>query len=500
MVEQEKEPQISPIAENTEYLATVREMETALGLTYSPNYSSKDHSPKPSVGITKRKKSAKVILTVTSGSLEGQKFKFDSRTTCLIGRAKDCNPQLPNDKANRVISRYHCLLDINPPNIRVRDLGSKNGTYVNGEKIGQRQIGESASRADRMRSPEYDLKEKDKFQLGNTVFRVTIERGSQDNPSVVKPSLDLLSIINNTIAQAATDKRDKIALKDYKIIRSLGKGAFSEVFLVLNQQTGQLAALKVMQPQESLNTDNKEIFLREVANTHALNHPNIIRLLDYGYANNIFFFVLEYCEGGNVAELMRQKGGRLSLDEAMVIILQTLDALEYAHNAEIPFAARGNGTFRPGRGLVHQDIKPRNIFLEKKGDTQVVKLGDYGLAKAFDQAGFSGQSRSGARAGTLSFIPRQQVLDLKYCQPDADVWAVAACLYNLLTGTFPRDFAQKDSLLAVLQNKAVPIRERNASIPKALASIIDSALIDDPEINFKSAADLKKALTQSANQ
>lgn len=80
--------------------------------------------------------SAKVILTITKGNLKGQKFEFDSRTTCIIGRADDCYPKIPDDEYHRTISRYHCLLDINPPNIRVRDFGSKNGTFVNGQKIG----------------------------------------------------------------------------------------------------------------------------------------------------------------------------------------------------------------------------------------------------------------------------------------------------------------------------------------------------------------------------
>ncbi|MBV9125107.1 MAG: FHA domain-containing protein, partial [Planctomycetes bacterium] len=81
---------------------------------------------------------AKVILQVTKGKLQGQEFVFDERTTCILGRADDCNPRLPNDIHHAAISRHHCLLDINPPDIRVRDFGSRNGTFVNGSKIGQR--------------------------------------------------------------------------------------------------------------------------------------------------------------------------------------------------------------------------------------------------------------------------------------------------------------------------------------------------------------------------
>src|ERR1700704_2250284 len=81
---------------------------------------------------------AKVTLTVTKGKLKGEEFVFDDRTTCIIGRANDCSPCVPDDQDHKTISRHHCLLDINPPDIRVRDFGSLNGTYVNGHKIGQR--------------------------------------------------------------------------------------------------------------------------------------------------------------------------------------------------------------------------------------------------------------------------------------------------------------------------------------------------------------------------
>ncbi|MFW5666731.1 MAG: FHA domain-containing protein, partial [Coleofasciculus sp.] len=80
--------------------------------------------------------SAKVILTVITGSLKGKNFEFSDRTTCILGRAKDCHPRLPNDRYHKTISRYHCLLDINPPDIRIRDFGSLHGTYVNGKIIG----------------------------------------------------------------------------------------------------------------------------------------------------------------------------------------------------------------------------------------------------------------------------------------------------------------------------------------------------------------------------
>src|SRR3954447_24422516 len=102
--------------------------------------------------------SAKVTLTVTKGKLEGEEFVFNERTTCIIGRAKDCSPRVPNDQDHKTISRHHCLLDINPPDIRVRDFGSLNGTAVNGQKIGQREKHHTREEAAQIVSQEHDLK------------------------------------------------------------------------------------------------------------------------------------------------------------------------------------------------------------------------------------------------------------------------------------------------------------------------------------------------------
>jgi eukaryotic-like serine/threonine-protein kinase len=148
--------------------------------------------------------------------------------------------------------------------------------------------------------------------------------------------------------------------------------------------------------------------------------------------------------------------------------------------------------------LVHRDIKPANIFLIVNKGKIIAKLGDYGLAKAFDLAGLSGQTMTGSAMGTPQFMPRQQVLEFKYAQPDVDVWAVAATLYFMLTGAFPRDLTDKiNPMLEILTKPPVPIRERDASIPKPLANLIDKALIDYPELHFKSAIAFKQHLIEA---
>jgi hypothetical protein len=443
---------------------------------------------------------SKIVLTVTQGQNPGQEYVFDSRTTCIMGRSPDCNPQLPSDSQHLTISRYHCLLDINPPDIRIRDFGSLNGTYVNGKKIGQRQFYQTPQEAAKLRFPEHDLQTGDEIKLGNTIFQVSIEIDSTEVPVFhsaahyyQEEKSNFSEAIQRLLAASKSGDANLREISGYNAVKHLSQDLFGEVYLIKHRNTEQFVALKIMIPVVNANERSIKMFIGDLANTQALSHFNIVQLFDYGLFDEIFFLTMEYCKGGHVGDLMQKSGGKLPVDLAVDIILQVLDGLIYAHNTEIPYIKLPDGSFGKGKGLIHRDLNPTNIFLTYIDDAVVAKIGDYGLTKAFDLAGLSGQTLTGNAARSPVFMPRQQVLNFKYAQPDVDVWAAAACLYNMLTGVFPRDFAG-DPFLAVLQNNPVPILMRDNSLPKGLAEVIDKALEDRPGIRHKSAVDFKKAL------
>jgi serine/threonine-protein kinase len=225
-------------------------------------------------------------------------------------------------------------------------------------------------------------------------------------------------------------------------------------------------------------------FLLEVSNTRLLNHRHVVRLFDVGYSRGTFFMVLEYCDGGSVAEQLPKRGSTLPVDEAVEITLQALEGLDYAHNV-----------LGSGKGLVHRDRKPANLFLVGTGCWRMVRIGDYGLAKAFDDAGLSGSTRTGETAGMPYFMLCQQVIQFEYVRPDVDVWALAASLYQMLTGAVPRDFgAKRDPWLVVLVTNVVPILRHRPMLPPKLAEVIDAALVDQPRIHFPTAAAFREAL------
>ncbi len=512
---------------------------------------------------------ATVTLSVTQGTLRGESFTFDERTTCIMGRSKECYPQLPNDEAHRKISRHHCLLDINPPDIRIRDFGSLNGTYVNGEKIGQREKDQSLEEAQSQTFPEYDLKEGDEIKLGDTIFQVgisvpaacvdcgaeipeaqreqsrlegetyrcqicrdTLEKAQREAEAQrqqaaapkPQPKHDVCSICGKDVSQeigknrhgdyvcascrkdpakiiywllqgAAKGKQELVAIQGYSMIKELGRGGMGKVYLAQHEQSGLQVALKVMLPEVAADPESVRRFLRETAMTKTLKHPNVVQLYQHGCSEGTFFFTLEFCDGGSLDYYLAKRGGKLPVDESLEIMLQLLDGLEYAHNAIIPDFELADGSKKTVHGLIHRDIKPGNFFLSGSGRRRLAKIADYGFAKAFDAAGLSGLTMTGAVAGTPPFMPRQQVINFKHAKPEIDVWAMAASLYNMLTGQVPRNFRRgADPWMILLKEAPVPIRQRDASIPKKLAEVIDTALIDHPSIQFKTAAAFKHAL------
>jgi len=119
-----------------------------------------------------------VTLKITRGPLAGQDFAFKERTYFMIGRAEDCDIRLPADYESSDVSRHHCVFDIGPPSVLVRDLGSRNGTYVNDEKIGRRPLHQEPEEADLNDCPACELHDGDEIRVGKTIFRVGIKANS----------------------------------------------------------------------------------------------------------------------------------------------------------------------------------------------------------------------------------------------------------------------------------------------------------------------------------
>ncbi len=300
-----------------------------------------------------------------------------------------------------------------------------------------------------------------------------------------------LKALEKLLLGAIQGNEEAKKIKGYTKVKTLGKGGMGEVWLMENDKTKERVALKLMLPRFAGNKQSCDMFKREADVAQQLNHPNVVRVFEHGYENSTHFILMEYCDGGSLDHLIAKRGGKLDIDFATNIMMQILDGLIYTHTAEV--TAKKSGVPVRVNGVVHRDFKPGNVFLSGSIARPVAKIADFGLAKAFEVAGYSGFTGmfEGAR-GTALYMPLQQVLNFRKSKPEVDVWAAAASYYHMLTGAVPKEFPPgKNPADCILNTSAVPIRTRNPKIPSRLARVIDAALVDSPNIGVTSAKELK---------
>ncbi len=423
----------------------------------------------------------KAIIEVVEGPGAGRRIVFEQYGVCVVGRDHDCTFQLPED--DEAVSRYHFIIEAHPPEVRVRDLGSMNGTFVNGTRYGGRADNETPAEAQaKYQFPQVDLKDGDKIKAGRTVFAFSLEYPQRTvliDPSNTTPIGALTSLM---LQAGLVPDNQQDAVPGFQIIRQIGAGASGMVYLARRVKDDLQIALKIMLAKAVYDEKLKVYFMREIKILSKLSHRNIVSLLEAGSTGGGFYFAMEYCDSESVGHLLKRKGGRLTVDEALPLVLDALEGLAYAH----------------ARGYVHRDINPGNILLTKSVGGVIAKLADFGLSKSFERAGFSGFTLTGVVGGTLPYMPREQLLDFRMSKPSCDVWSMGATLYKMLTDATPLDFAQgADPLGVIMRNKLIPVGARGIPLPSRIAAIIDTATAADPDKRFQNAGQMLKALREA---
>lgn len=429
-----------------------------------------------------------VNLRVLAGPYKGRVFTFDQHDTFMIGRTSDAHLSLPDD---RFFSRHHCLLEIDPPRCFLRDLGSTNGTFVNGLRVG-----------------EAFLKHGDQIQGGESVLFVEVsalERGSDhstvlDQPVPTQPVIVLVECLNcgrREQAQASTQdehltflceecreelRRTPQPVPGYEMVRVLGRGGMGCVMLARNEKTGRAVAIKTLLPECAVSDKAMRRFMREIDVGAALKHPNIVTFLDRGANKGVVYLVTEFIEGCDAAKLADARGGQLPCSETISIVSQALDALSYAHS----------------EGYIHRDIKDQNILVSGSGPNLVAKLTDFGLAKSFTQSGMSGVTMAGETAGTIAYMPPEQLRNFRDVRPQSDIYALGMTAYSLLTGELALNLARKSSVAetikAIFDQPPVPLGQRAPHVSREVCEIVDRALIKDPAQRWQTAGAMRTAL------
>ncbi len=428
-----------------------------------------------------------VNLRVLAGPYKDRIFSFTQADTFLIGRSNDAHLCLTDDK---FFSRNHCLLEINPPHCFLRDLGSTNGTFVNGERV-----------------TETFLEDGAQIQGGETVLLVEVSTGETNalanaaqTEYPVKPTIVAVACLNcgrREEAQATSAEEHltflcedcRIELKKapqpipgYDMVRILGRGGMGCVMLGRNQTTGGAVAIKTMLPEFAVSDKAMRRFMREMDVAAALKHPSIVEFIDRGVHNGVVYLVTEFVDGADAAKLADARGGWLPQQETLAIISQSLDALSYAH----------------AQGYIHRDIKDQNILVKGTLPNLSAKLTDFGLAKSFTQSGMSGVTMAGEMAGTLAYMSPEQLKNFRDVKPQSDIYALGMTAYSLFSGKLALNIGRKASMAetikAIFEQPAIPLRQRVPHLPEAVCEIIDRALVKDPSERWQSAKAMRTAL------
>lgn len=249
-----------------------------------------------------------------------------------------------------------------------------------------------------------------------------------------------------------------------------------------NQKTGAQVAIKTLLPEFAVSDKAMRRFMREIDVASALKHPNIVGFLDRGVHKGVVYLVTEFVDGADAAKLADARGGRLPPQETLTIISQALDALSYAH----------------AQGYIHRDIKDQNILVSGAWPNLTAKLTDFGLAKSFTQSGMSGVTLAGEMAGTLAYMPPEQLKNFRDVKPQSDIYAIGMTAYSLLAGELALNIARRSSMAetikAIFEQPAIPLRQRAPELPAQVCEIIDRALVKDPSERWQSAQAMRNAL------
>jgi serine/threonine-protein kinase len=247
----------------------------------------------------------------------------------------------------------------------------------------------------------------------------------------------------------------------YHLIKRLGSGGMSIVYLARHQLISRMSALKILRPELSLIAEHRERFLREARAVNRINHPNIVEITDVGESDGVAYLVMEYVEGESL--LVHIQRGRLPWERAAKIGMQVAGALARAHEM----------------GIIHRDLKPENILLVPHPDgSEGVKLTDFGIAKVTGEASLTWSEQL---FGTPGYIAPEYVGGIGV-DGRSDIYSLAVVVYEMVTGVLPFEGrGQSELLLKPLTTAPIPPSQRVADLPPDFEALLLRCLAREPK-------------------
>jgi serine/threonine protein kinase len=269
----------------------------------------------------------------------------------------------------------------------------------------------------------------------------------------------------------------RFTIGKYKVLEKIGSGGMGNVFLCEHKLMRRRVAVKVLPVKGAEDTSSLERFYREARAVAALDHPNIVRAYDIDQDADLHFLVMEHVDGSSLQEIVK-KTGPMDVLRACHYIRQAALGLQHAHDAA---------------GLVHRDIKPGNILVDRNG---IVKILDMGLARFFhDEEDVLTKKFEENVLGTADYLAPEQALDSHSVDIRADIYSLGATFYFCLTGRTPfveGTVAQK--LIWHQTRQPKPVRQLRPEAPEGLVAVLEKMMAKDPNQRHQTPAEVAEAL------
>ncbi len=286
----------------------------------------------------------------------------------------------------------------------------------------------------------------------------------QTKSSADTAGVKTISMLATPLLHEISDSSDAQLMKisRYNIVRELGEGGMGKVYLAEDTQLNRKIVLKVLPRSVAVRKTIMERFQREARAAAALKHPNIVTVYDFNQYTDGHYIAMEYIDGVSLQDLLDKKKV-LSQTKVLDIVLQAGRGLRSAHQA----------------GIVHRDIKPGNIMIDREG---WVKVLDFGLAKLTD---FQRLTKYGTRMGTIPYMSPEQVRG-EEVDERSDIFSMGVVLYQLLTQRLPFNGETEAALMyAIAHNSPEPIDRQKSGINADLQRVVGKALYKNPERRYQ---------------
>ncbi|WP_044986130.1 serine/threonine-protein kinase [Sorangium cellulosum] len=268
----------------------------------------------------------------------------------------------------------------------------------------------------------------------------------------------------------------------YRLERMLARGGMGAIWVARHVQLDAAVAIKLMAPEYAASSTARARFEREARAAAQLKIPNVVHVHDYGIEGETPFLVMELLDGEDL-ETRLAREGRLSLSATLSVVAQVCKALRRAHEM----------------GIIHRDLKPANLFLARQDDEEIVKVLDFGIAKAQGALLAGKETKTGTLVGSPYYMSPEQVRRSKTLDWRSDLWSVGVIAYRCVTGRLPFPGEEIGEVFVAICTEDVPLA---SSLAPELGPEVDRffsrAFMREPERRFQSASELAEALSAAA--